>query len=317
MKSEKWIKTAIEVVGFPFTLTNIYLNKRRNLKEIGQKIKIQDRYIHTIVSDKVETDYTVILDAGLSCCSLDWHYIQPQVSKFARVISFDRAGYGWSSVSHEPYTSENVVYDLLHILEELKITPPYILVGHSFGGLNMRLFASKYPEKVASLILIDAVHEKRYLTQEWDAIRQKSHRKNLNLFRFGYLTSGLGLPKLLKQPIGRKYLSEPLQKYTNYLGYHPKSFEAVYKEFLLSEKSALQVKNAPKLLEDFPVTVISSNNSDPTWIEHQNLLSALTNNTIQIRTNNNHSIHLENPNVIVDTIRKAVCQKNVNHLIVK
>jgi pimeloyl-ACP methyl ester carboxylesterase len=113
LKSVKWIKTAIEVVGFPFTLTNIYLNKRRNLKEIGQKIKIQDRYIHTIVSDKVETDYTVILDAGISCCSLDWHYIQPQVSKFARVISFDRAGYGWSSVSHEPYTSENVVNDLM------------------------------------------------------------------------------------------------------------------------------------------------------------------------------------------------------------
>lgn len=315
MKTEKWIKTAIEVVGFPFTLFNMYLNKKNNLKEIGQKIKIKDRFIHTIVSGEENTDNTVILDAGLSCCSLDWQFIQPEVSKFSRVLSFDRAGYGWSSASHKPYTSEDVVDDLLHILEVLKIKPPYVLVGHSFGGLNMRLFASKYPEKVASLILIDAVHENRYMSQEWDSIRKKSHRKNLNLFRFGYLTSGIGLPKLLKQPVGRKYLPEPLLKYTKYVGYLPKSYEAVYKEFLLSEKSALQVKNVQKLREDLPVTVISSNNSDPTWIEHQNLLSELTNKTIQIKTNNNHSIHLENPNVVIDTIKEAVCHKNENHTI--
>lgn len=317
MKAEKWIKTAIEVVGFPFTLLNMYLNKKNNMKAIGQKIKIKDRFIHTIDSGKEGTDYTVILDAGLSCCSLDWYYIQPEISYFSRVLSFDRAGYGWSSASHKPYTSEDVVEDLLHILEELKIKPPYVLVGHSFGGLSMRLFASKYPEKVASLILIDAVHENRYISQEWDSIRRKLHRKTLNVFRFGYLTSGIGLPKLLKQPVGRKYLSEPFQKYANYIGYHPKSYEAVYSEFLFSEKSALQVRNAQKLRKDLSVTVISSNNSDTTWVEHQNLLSESTDKTIQIKTNNNHSIHLENPNVVIDTIKEAVCHKNENHIILK
>lgn len=293
-------------MGFPFTLTNMYLNKKRTVKEIGQKIKINDRFIHTIISGEENKKYTVILDAGLSCCSLDWFEIQPQVSEFARVLSFDRAGYGWSSTSPEPYTSRNVVDDLSLLLEKLRIKPPYILVGHSFGGLNMRLFASEYPEKVASLILIDAVHENRYLSSEMDMSRQKSHRKTLNTFRFGYLTSGIGLPMLLKQSVGRKYLPEPFHRYTNYIGYHPKSYEAVYKEFLLSEKSALQVKNSPALREDLPVTIISSNNSDPTWIGHQTLLSKLTNRSIRIKTNNNHSIHLENPNVVLDTIKNAV-----------
>lgn len=311
LKSIKWIKAAIDVIGFPFTLTNMYLNKKENIKEIGQMIKIQDRSIHTVVSGEENADYTVIFDAGLSCCSLDWYYIQPQVSKFARVVSFDRAGYGWSSVSDKPYTSEDVVNDLSHILKELRIEPPYILVGHSFGGLNMRLFASKYSEKVASLILIDAVHENRYLSHEWNTVRKKSHRKNLNVFRFGYLTSGIGIPRLLKQPVGRKYLPEPFQKYTNYIGYHPKSYETVYNEFLLSEKTALQIKSSQQLSEDLLVFIISSNNSDPVWVEHQNLLTKLTNQTTQIKTSNSHSIHLENPNLIIDTIKGAVYQEPI------
>lgn len=244
MKTEKFIKTTLEVVGFPFTLANMYVSKKNKVSEIGELVKIKDRVVHTVISEYEESTCTVILDAGLSCCSIDWCTIQPQLSKFCRVISFDRAGYGWSSATDQPYTSEDVVDDLSEILEKLQIKPPYILVGHSFGGLNMRLFASKHPSKVASLILIDAVHENRYLSSEWDTIRRKVHKKNLNTFKFGYLTSGLGLPKLLKLPVGRKQLPEPYQKYIKHIGYHPKSYEAVFKEFLYSEKSALQLVNS-------------------------------------------------------------------------
>ncbi|WP_042478946.1 alpha/beta hydrolase [Bacillus ndiopicus] len=306
MNQDKWIKRTIDIVGFPFTLTNMYLNKNREVNEIGQKIKIGDKFIHTIVSGEQDADYTVILDAGLSCCSLDWYYIQPQLANFARVLSFDRAGSGWSSSINAPYTSEDVVNDLLHIFEELQIKPPYILVGHSFGGLNMRLFASKYPEKVAALVLIDSVHEKRYLSNEWDSARKKSHRKNLNVFRFGYITSGIGLPKLLKQPVGRKYLPEPYQKHVKYIGYHPKSYEAAYKEFLYSEKSALQVEKSKALNANLPVVVLSSKNTDPTWVEHQSMLSKLTQHTRQIKTNCHHSIHLEDPDLVIETIKNIV-----------
>ncbi|MBU9723443.1 MULTISPECIES: alpha/beta hydrolase [Bacillaceae] len=310
MKTDKLLKTVIDVVGFPFTLTNMYFNKKRKIREIGLKLEVNDKYVHTIISGEKDAEYTVILDAGLSCCSLDWHYIQPQVSQFARVISFDRAGYGWSSAYNEPYTSLDVVNDLINIIKGLQIKPPYILVGHSFGSLNMRLFASMYPEYVASLILIDPVHEKRYLSNEWDSSRKKSHKRALNVFRFGFLTSGIGLPKLLKQSVGRKFLPEPFQKYADYVGYQPKSYEAVYNEFLFSEKSALQLMNSQPLNATLPVTILSSNNSDPTWVEHQTLLDNLTENTIQIKTNNQHSIHLENPDVVIDAIKEAVNQAN-------
>jgi len=312
MKKEKVIKTTLGFLGFPLTLVNMYSNKKNKVDGLGNLVKINDRVIHTIDSGSNDSKYTVILDAGLSCCSIDWYYIQPQVSKFSKVISFDRAGYGWSSSVKGKYTSENVVEDLIKVLEKLNAKPPYVLVGHSFGGLNMRLFASKYPEKVAALILIDSVHEKRYLSSEWDEERKNIHKKNLRLFRLGYITSSLGIPRLLKQPVGRKRLPEPYQKYINYIGYNPKTFEAVYKEFFYSEESASQLKDSKPLNKELPITVLSSNNNDVSWVEHQNILSNLTNNTIQIKTDHGHSIHLENPEIVIDTIKEVINELGKN-----
>ncbi|WP_427138849.1 alpha/beta hydrolase [Psychrobacillus psychrodurans] len=306
MKKEKIIKTTLGFLGFPLTLVNMYSNKKNKVNGLGNLVKINDRVIHTIDSGSDDSKYTVILDAGLSCCSIDWYYIQPQVSEFSKVISFDRAGYGWSSSVKGKYTSENVVEDLLKVLEKLNSKTPYVLVGHSFGGLNMRLFASKYPEKVAALILIDSVHENRYLSSEWDEERKNIHKKNLRLFRLGYITSSLGIPRLLNQPVGRKRLPEPYQKYINYIGYNPKTFEAVYKEFFYSEESAFQLKESKPLNKELPITVLSSNNNDVSWVEHQNILSNLTNNTVQIKTEDGHSIHLENPEIVIDTIKEVI-----------
>lgn len=312
MKKEKVIKTTLGFLGFPLTLVNMYSNKKNKVNRLGDLVKINDRVIHTIDSGSDDSKYTVILDAGLSCCSIDWYYIQPQVSEFSKVISFDRAGYGWSSSVKGKYTSENVVEDLIKVLEKLNAKPPYVLVGHSFGGLNMRLFASKYPEKVAALILIDSVHEKRYLSSEWDEERKNIHKKNLRLFRLGYITSSLGIPRLLKQPVGRKRLPEPYQKYINYIGYNQKTFEAVYKEFFYSEESAFQLKDSKTLNKELPITVLSSNNNDASWVEHQNILSNLTNNTVQIKTEDGHSIHLENPEIVIDTIKEVINELDKN-----
>jgi pimeloyl-ACP methyl ester carboxylesterase len=306
METVRVLKFCLDIIGFPFSMANLYLNTKRKIKAPGKLVKMNGRHLHTVVSGDEEAQYTVILDAGLSCCSLDWFYIQPEVSKFARVVSFDRAGLGWSTSSEGSNTCMEVVQDLKFVLDKLDIHPPYILVGHSFGGLNMRLFASEFPESVVGLLLIDPVHENRYLVNGMDNNRKKVHKKNLNIFRIGYITSGIGLPRLMKQPVGRKKLPEPFQKYINYIGYNPKAFEAVYKEFLYSGDSAMQVANSKPLSKDLPITILSSNNSDPTWMKHQKLLSNLTNKTKQIKTKHNHSIHLENPELVIDEILKLL-----------
>src|SRR5437868_14963164 len=88
---------------------------------------------------------TVILDAGLGGTSLDWSKIQPAVARFTRVCSYDRAGYGWSESGPGPRTSPQIVKELHLLLVHAQVNGPYLLVGHSVGGLNMRLYAYRYP----------------------------------------------------------------------------------------------------------------------------------------------------------------------------
>jgi pimeloyl-ACP methyl ester carboxylesterase len=100
----------------------------------------------------------VIFDAGLSDAADRWGTVPTLVAKFARVCVYDRAGLGRSESGPQPRTSGGIVAELHAALVGAGIAPPYILVGHSFGGQNVRLYASRFPEDVAGLVLVDAVH---------------------------------------------------------------------------------------------------------------------------------------------------------------
>jgi len=104
---------------------------------------------------------TVILDSGLGLSSIDWTLVQSKIAEFSQVCSYDRAGYGWSDESPYPRTSVQMMEELNTLLTEAGIPPPYILVGHSLGGINIRVFTNLYPEKVAGLVLIDPSHEQQ------------------------------------------------------------------------------------------------------------------------------------------------------------
>ncbi len=99
---------------------------------------------------------TVVFDYGHQGSYLDWYLVQPQIAKFARVCAYDRAGYGWSDRSPKPRVPNVMADELHHLLHRAGETPPYILVGHSFGGLNALAFAQKFPDEVAGVVLIDA-----------------------------------------------------------------------------------------------------------------------------------------------------------------
>ena len=94
------------------------------------------------------------------------------IGRFARVLSYDRAGLGWSDPATQPRTLANIVEELRSLLHAAGVAPPYILVGHSFGGLVVRYFAAQHPEEVAGILLVDAVP-----TSEWFPLTEAQKKK--------------------------------------------------------------------------------------------------------------------------------------------
>lgn len=102
----------------------------------------------------------VILDAGLGGTAADWTVVQQSLAAERLVCTYDRAGYGASAPGPRPRSSARIAAELRTLLARAAIPPPYILGGHSFGGFNMRLFASLFPHDTAALVLVDPVHER-------------------------------------------------------------------------------------------------------------------------------------------------------------
>jgi pimeloyl-ACP methyl ester carboxylesterase len=98
---------------------------------------------------------TVILEAGLGDFSVEWSLVQPRVAASARVCSYDRAGSGWSDMGPMPRTMRQITFELHTLLATAGIRPPYVLVGQSYGGVLVRLFATTYPDDVAGMVLVD------------------------------------------------------------------------------------------------------------------------------------------------------------------
>jgi pimeloyl-ACP methyl ester carboxylesterase len=98
----------------------------------------------------------VVFEAGLSAPAACWLHTQREISAYARTISYDRAGYGGSDVDAADRTLERIVDDLGEVLDALDVTAPAVFVGHSWGGPILRLFADRYPQRVAGLVFIDA-----------------------------------------------------------------------------------------------------------------------------------------------------------------
>ncbi|MGF1908634.1 alpha/beta hydrolase [Vibrio kasasachensis] len=114
---------------------------------------------------------TVVFDSGFSDTLEAWSKIQPEISKYATTIAYDRAGLGASEVGPSPRSAKQITSELKTALDSVGASPPYILVGWSGGGLFQTVFAATYPKEVASLILVDPATAEHYdymeSSQEW------------------------------------------------------------------------------------------------------------------------------------------------------
>ncbi|HET9221201.1 MAG TPA: GNAT family N-acetyltransferase [Roseiflexaceae bacterium] len=129
----------------------------------GDQIDIGGRHIHIIRAGTGSP--TVIFDAGGDSDSLVWRHVLPRVAEFAHVMAFDRAGLGQSEPGPLPRTARDAADDLRSALAAAGVPGPYVLVGHSGGGINARLFASLHPADIAGIVLVDSPHED--MLEEW------------------------------------------------------------------------------------------------------------------------------------------------------
>lgn len=131
----------------------------------GRFAKVDHHYLHYL--EKGKGSPTVVFEAAFDPAGhLQWYNIQQQLSAYTTTVSYDRAGILWSERGRSPKTGENIARELHQLLEQSGAPKPYILVGHSFGGMLTRFFVSKYPDEVAGVILVDSQHpdNEKYLS---------------------------------------------------------------------------------------------------------------------------------------------------------
>jgi pimeloyl-ACP methyl ester carboxylesterase len=101
----------------------------------------------------------VIFDSGLNDSSIAWALVQPQISKTHTTCSYDRAGLGFSDAANHRGTAADDVEDIHKALQVIHVKPPYVVVGHSAGGMAVRVFADRYRDEVVGMVIVDGSHE--------------------------------------------------------------------------------------------------------------------------------------------------------------
>jgi pimeloyl-ACP methyl ester carboxylesterase len=139
---------------------------------------------------------TVILEAGPNDSSIIWQLVQPEIGRFTRVCSYDRAGFGWSDAPNEPRTSSNIANELASLLNRAAVAGPYVLVGHDFGTLDLRVFASRHPGQTAGMVFVDSVHPDLHRRPPFNSSTPQSLLAKAS-YQAMLWTVPLGVPRIL------------------------------------------------------------------------------------------------------------------------
>ena len=250
---------------------------RRNFPAPGNLIDVGGFKMH--ISCMGEGSPTVILETLSGGTSSYWGWVQPEVAKSTRVCVYDRAGRGWSEPDPEPMTLGRTVRNLHTLLTNARVEGPYVLVGHSIGGIYVRQFAAEYPGEVAGMVLVDASNPHQF--DRYPELRNENEN---------YLQMSTVFPTLARLGIFRLYfawggeidfadMKEPQKSEIRTIWSSP--------EYFVSQRA--EVKAGPGIfadgqklgrLGDLPLLVISAGqNASDGWRELQNELASLSENS--------------------------------------
>jgi pimeloyl-ACP methyl ester carboxylesterase len=254
------------------------------------------------------------------------------VREFATVVSYDRAGFGWSESDPRPRTPNRLAAELNSLLKATKLPPPYVLVGHSFGGLVIRAYANAYPREVTGLVLVDALNPREWATP--DAERKRMLRGGQLLAATGALLASLGivrwllaradkgasaLPKGVLRLFGSKVngtvlrvvgevtkLPRELWPYARAYWSLPRSFWTMKRYFAALPRSSAEMLMKSHL-PDVPLIVLSAQSTDPRHQQWQRELVGLCRDAEhQVVPECGHWLHLDRPELVIEAIQKLV-----------
>lgn len=264
----------------------------------GRRIQVGRAKLHLFCSGQGSP--TVILEAGLGGFSLEWSRVQTGLAPSFRVCSYDRAGYGWSEPIRGRRTAREIVTELHDLLEKAGESPPYVLVGHSFGGYSIQSFAQRFPDLVSGLVMVDASHpaqHDRLPHRSTDSQRQSTRGRRLQ-------TSTPTLP----DDFPTEYA-----EIAYHLMYAPKAVAAQRKELADFDASGRQVL-AGGALPEVPLIVLTrgqrvwpmdsfGDEMERAWTALQDDLAASTHPSAHwIAHASGHYIHLDEPRLVIDAV---------------
>ena len=272
---------------------------------------------------------TVIFESGIGATNLNWRRVQSTVSNFTATASYDRAGLGFSSPCRSARTPGNIASELHDMLRQAKIKPPFILVGHSFGGLVVRRYALTYPEDVAGVVLVDPMR-----CEEWpplDPSKQSQINLGRRLIRYAVPIAFCGVTRLAvrsafrragkpsvasgtPQKIGGRHV---IQRIKQEVGKMPRevwpvvaahwsrpSFYSGMRSHISSIPDTVREMYQAEPIRDIPVCVLTPGNSTP--LSESCLRSIGTNVHQVIAQESEHWIHLDEPELVISAIRQMI-----------
>ncbi|ACZ91395.1 alpha/beta fold hydrolase [Streptosporangium roseum] len=245
---------------------------------------------------------TVVLETGLAESSASWETIQRRLSTGNRVCSYDRAGYAWSEDGPSPRTAERAAGELHTLLAAAGEAGPYVLVGHSYGGNTVRVFADRRRDLTAGLVLID-------VTDETAVTALQISRPLLAVqLTVNQLIARLGLLRLLGDALVPAEATTTARTHALVV-YGDRSMAAARAESWASVDSAAQVRATvrPRAWGDLPAVVISAGGQPPEVTEHARRLAALSaRGRLVVATTTEHYVQNAQPDLVLDAIHEVI-----------